>query len=402
MEFMNRERAEAIMKRRGVDALVASSERNFHYASGFKPWLPYFGPMLTLVPVAQNVAPAIILSSYLAGGARQWSNIPDIRSYPLWMPLADLEDIKKGQARMPEKLPAYFSIERPLQMLSEILRERGLQDARIAIENNLMNDQKSYSLLTKEHPKAKFVEAESIFSDLQKVKSQEEIRVLRGAADLTIKGIQSVVRGGVEHATIGELSLRYKRGVYEAATPENAMQLDSLRAGISSGDFLSSLHWPGKRIEKGEIIWIDAGVNLFGYYADMGRTFSVGKPDVLSRKIFSALKAGYEEGLARVKPGVMLKEIHKAIQDTVNKSGLEWYVRGSMGHMLSIGPGTHQPPPFISAEEETEIEVNMVFSVENAAYVTGLGGFQIEEELLIIPGGYEVLTKELPRDMVEV
>ncbi|MEW6142541.1 MAG: Xaa-Pro peptidase family protein [Chloroflexota bacterium] len=316
--------------------------------------------------------------------------------------MVDLDDIRKDRPIPPPKLPPYFTIEQPLHILSDVIKERGLQNGTIAVEKELLSDPRSHSVLVKDNPRARLVEADGIFVELQKVKTPDEITALKGATQLTIKGIQAIVSSRVLGATIGELHLRYKRGVLKAATPDNAMHLDALRAGITAGDFLSTLHWPGKQVTKGDIIWVDAGVNLFGYYADMGRTFSVGKPDALSKKVFSALKDGFEEGLRRIKPGVKFKEIHKAIQDRVVKSGLEWYARGSMGHMLGIGPGTHQPPPFISAEEETEFEANMVLCVENPAYVNGLGGFQIEEELLITTTGYEVLTKELPRDIVEV
>ena len=71
-----------------------------------------------------------------------------------------------------------------------------------------------------------------------------------------------------------------------------------------------------------------------------------------------------------------------------------------MGHSIGIGP--IEQPPYISAEEETELEPNMVICVECGAYVLGrFGAFQIEDMLLVTPGGHEVLTN-LPREMIEL
>lgn len=134
----------------------------------------------------------------------------------------------------------------------------------------------------------------------------------------------------------------------------------------------------------------------------MGRTFSVGKPGKLQKKLYVALKAGYEEAISRIKPGVKMKEIHRALQETVNKGGFEWYARGHMGHMVGIGPGAVEQPPFVSADEETDLEPNMVMCVECGTYVAGrFGAFQIEDMILVTSDGYEQLTK-LPRDMIEL
>ncbi|MAF85172.1 MAG: hypothetical protein CL875_01595 [Dehalococcoidales bacterium] len=133
----------------------------------------------------------------------------------------------------------------------------------------------------------------------------------------------------------------------------------------------------------------------------MGRTFSVGQPGDLQKKIYTALKAGLEQGLSRVKPGVKMKEIYRVIQETVNRSGLKWCARQNMGHMLGIGPGNSQETPMISPDEETELKPNMVMCIENGAYLGRVGAFQLEEEVVVTPDGYKLLTK-LPRDMIEL
>ena len=399
---MDFNRARGLMRKRGLDALVASTAQNFYYASGYRVRRAAQLPAVAVVPAHPGLGPVVIASLSHESLVRQHSCIKDIRSYPTWISLVEANDLIKGKAIKPQELPKQFTPDRVFTMLSDVLKEKGLHTGIVGIEDNLLTKPNVFSLLSGRNPKAKFVEAESVFWELRKVKTNDEIKALRVAADLGVKGIQAVIEGGVLGVTIGELHLRYKRGVLEASNSANAMDIEAIRANISSGDHFGTLECPGYRVTKGDIIWIDCGLTAFGYNSDMGRTFSAGKPGGLQKKLHTALKAGYEEAISRVKPGVKMKEIYKALRDTVNKSGFEWFTRGHMGHMVGIGPGSIEQPPFVSPEEETELEPNMVICVECGTYVVGrFGGFQIEDMLLITREGHEQLTK-LPWDMVEL
>ena len=231
--------------------------------------------------------------------------------------------------------------------------------------------------------------------------TKEEIEALKEAVALAEAGIRAMIEGGVRGATIGELHLKYKRGIWKAATSAQAMALEGVRATITSGDFFQSEVSPQVRVARKDIIFIDNGVTVRGYTSDMGRSFSVGKPSALQKRIFSALKDGYEEGLSRVRPGVKLKELYWAVQDRIRRGGLDWHSRGHMGHMVGIGSMTEQPP-WISKEEETILEPNMVLCLEIGTYLTGrLGAFQIEDVLVVHSKGYECINK-LPRDLIEL
>ena len=120
----------------------------------------------------------------------------------------------------------------------------------------------------------------------------------------------------------------------------------------------------GYRIGKGDVIYEDNGVTLFGYTSDMGRTFSVGKPSEMPKKLYQAMKSGFEGATSIIKPGVKMKEIHRTLHETVHKMGFDWYARGHTGHSIGIGIGWTEQPPFISKDQEIELEPNMVIAVE--------------------------------------
>ena len=400
MQPMNLNRAQELIRKKNIDVLLASGEENFYYASGYRLGIAQWLPRMAVVPAEETSAPAIIVSSFVEGQTRQQSYIDDIRSYPVWMPIVGLDELIRGTAKGPKKRPVQFSPEHAFGMLADVLKEKGLHDGVIAIETNLSKDPEIYSILSQQNPKAKFVEADDIFWELRKIKTDDEINALRVAADLAVKGLQSVVEDGVLGTTIGELHLRYKRGILQNATAENAMDLGNMRINISSGDHFFSTENPQYVVSKGDVIWVDNGLQVFGYTSDMGRTFSVGKPGDMQKRLFEALREGFEKATSMVKPGVKMREIHRILQETVNNRGYDWYARGHMGH--SVGIGSIEQPPFVTANEETVLEPNMIICVECGAYVIGqFGAFQIEDMFLVTPEGHEVLTN-LPRDMVEL
>jgi Xaa-Pro aminopeptidase len=390
------------MKQKGMDVLVANTGDNVYYASGYLDKMADRLPVMAIVPADVSLAPSMVVNKYIEVQAKQRANIKDIRPYHIWMPIVEADEIVKGMVKIDKDKPVQFSLEHAFGFLSDILKERKLDQGVVGVEKNLIQSSEKVALLTRQNPKAKFIEADDIFWELRKVKTEDEIKIIRKAADLAVEGLQAVIKGGVLGATIGELHFRYKIAVMQAATAENAMDLNHIRIDITSGDHFGTMENPGYRVSKGDVIYVDNGATLFGYTSDMGRTFSVGKPPEMPKKLYEAMKRGYEDATSIIRPGVKMKEIHRTLHDTVHRMGFDWYARGHTGHSIGIGIGWTEQPPFISKDQETELEPNMVIAVECGVHPTGrFGGLQLEDMFLVTPGGKEVLT-ELPREMIEL
>jgi Xaa-Pro aminopeptidase len=396
---MDLNRARKLMKQEDVDVMVASTVDNFYYASGHRPIIANSHPAITVVPADPSLSPCMIIADFGETMARQQSYIDDIRAYPLWMPIITVDQINNKKTAAKER-PHQFSNEEVFGLFSDVVKEIGADNGVIAIEKNFLEIPEVYSVLKKQSPKATFVKAEDLFWELRRIKTEEEIKVLKTAADLAVKGLQAMIHNGVLGASIGELQFRYKKGVLEAATHDLAVELEMGHLGISAGDHFPTLNNPEYRVSKGDIIWEDHGCKVLGYTSDMGRTFCVGKPNEMQKRLFEALREGFEAAASKTRPGVKMKDIYWTLQNTVNQRGFEWYARGHMGHSIGIGPAEQKP--FVKKDEETELEPNMVICLECGVYVVGrFGAFQIEDMFLITPDGHEVLTK-ITRDMVEL
>lgn len=397
MVLMDLDRTREEIGEKKLDGLIASSQANFYYTTGFQPPLPG-RPGFTIIPASPKEEPAMLVATFNKRVGDYFSPQMDIRSYPIWIEIVEVEHILQNKVKADEK-PAQFDLREIYTRLAAILREKGLQKGTVGIEKQSYTSQ-GYSLLRESAPEVNFVDAEPLFWDLRSVKTAEEIKILTTAARITELGVKAMTDDQVEGATIGELYHRYKTGVMSGLNKETAMSFELSRAMISAGDHFLSVRKEDYRIPRGQTIYCDAGITFQGYVSDMGRTFVVGKPNDLQKKIFGAIKAGYDAALKRLGPGVRMKEIFEAAVEATRKAGLEWYTRGHMGHALGVAPGAEQPP-FISATEERVFQPNMVICLEAPLYVAGLGGFQVEDEIVITQNGYEFLTT-LPREMREV
>jgi Xaa-Pro dipeptidase len=124
---------------------------------------------------------------------------------------------------------------------------------------------------------------------MRKIKRPEEIRRLRNAAsvfDMALTQSMALVRedmgpaelrANFDGAVTGILRANPELGEYQGTFGFNS---------IGSGDV--------NRVRPGDIIKIDAGIRLDGYWSDCARVFCYGQPTDLQVRIHDALLAGFE------------------------------------------------------------------------------------------------------------
>ena len=139
------------------------------------------------------------------------------------------------------------------------------------------------------------------------------------------------------------------------------------------------------------MIKFDLGTVVGGLSSDFARTVVVGQPSRAAQELHAALLASLEAGLALLRPGVPLADIHAAMLDTVRSAGVPGYARGHFGHGLGNDPFSEQWP-FISADCPVAAEPDMVLAVEAPFYVDGLGGFIVEDQVLVTADGHAPMT----------
>lgn len=122
---------------------------------------------------------------------------------------------------------------------------------------------------------------------------------------------------------------------------------------------------PGqRRLKEGDIVSIDVGVNLDGYFGDGAITLAVGEVDEIGKKLIEVTEKALYIGIKKAKPGNRLFDISNAIQTWVESNGFS-VVRDFVGH--GIGKDLHEEPQipnFGPPNQGPRIEEGMVFALE--------------------------------------
>ena len=145
---------------------------------------------------------------------------------------------------------------------------------------------------------------------------------------------------------------------------------------------------PGKRkLKEGDIVSLDLGVLMDGYYGDAAITVPVGKVSELAKKLIKVTEEALYRGIEMARPGNRLSDISYAIQNHVEKAGFS-VVREFVGH--GIGKELHeepQVPNFGPPNRGPRLEPGMVLAIEP---MVNTGTWEVR----ILPNGWTVVTAD--------
>jgi Xaa-Pro dipeptidase len=386
----------SLMQGAQLDAVIAWGGANFHYLTGFQNYFDNPGGSLAVVPADPAKPGMVLVANWVEDAARANSVISDIRSYPLWIEIGDIEEIRADSAIRHPKPSPRFDIARNMGTLADAVVERGLDSGRIGIEMNLVSAN-AFTLLQAKLPNATFVECASLFTDLRSIKSRFEIDCIREATRFAEEGLLAVVAGPLRGLDTNGLKMIYDTVCARRAARMPDAGFMGTRVTASIGADVSPTIAGGKRIEADDAVFFDCGASIHGYGSDTGRTLIFSPPSDEMRRIMDAVCAGMDAAIELMRPGVAMSDIFHAGQNAVRAKGLDWYTRGHIGHAMGLGMA--EQAPYLSPVETRVLQPGMVIALETPLYVKGIGGFQVEECFVITETGHEKLTS-LPRDFM--
>jgi methionyl aminopeptidase len=118
-------------------------------------------------------------------------------------------------------------------------------------------------------------------------------------------------------------------------------------------------------LRDGDIVSIDTGVIIDGFYGDSAITVAVGdKVNPHTKKLLDVTQASLERGIEAIKPGATLGDVGAAVQEAVEAEGFS-VVRDFVGH--GIGTRLHedpQVPNFGRRGQGQKLREGMVIAIE--------------------------------------
>ncbi len=142
----------------------------------------------------------------------------------------------------------------------------------------------------------------------------------------------------------------------------------------------------------GDVLMLDTGSSLNGYFCDFDRNFAIGRAADEARRAHDTLWRATEAGLAAAKPGATCGDLFAAMAGVIG-GGSDV---GRLGH----GLGTQLTEwPSIAPWEITPLRAGMVMTLEPSMDI-GPGKMMVHEEnILITEDGCELLTRRAPSEL---
>src|SRR5690606_29516084 len=121
---------------------------------------------------------------------------------------------------------------------------------------------------------------------------------------------------------------------------------------------------PKRVLAEGDIVTVDAGVELDGWFADAAYTYGVGQIDDEADRLLRATREALDAGIAAAKPGNRLGDIGHAVQTVAEGAGFS-VVRDLVGHGIGRGPHAEpQVPNYGKPGRGLSLQPGLVIAIE--------------------------------------
>ena len=234
-------------------------------------------------------------------------------------------------------------------------------------------------------PGTRVTTATPVLRPLRLIKDEAEIDLLRRAAHTADRVFERMTSIGLEGRTEIEVA-----GMLNDLLVDEGHDAPAFTIVASGPHGAAPHHEPDcRRIARGDLVVLDFGGTIDGYYSDITRTLAVGEPDPEVRTAYEAVRAAQEIGVQAVQPGATTGAVDRATRSALERAGYGPYFVHRTGH--GLGLEVHEPPYLVSGDE-TVLQPGMVFSVEPGVYLPGRFGVRIEDIVVVTPDGVERLN----------
>ncbi|MEH2372691.1 aminopeptidase P N-terminal domain-containing protein [Nostoc sp.] len=329
-------------------------------------------------------------------------------------------------SELDEKLPQY--LEKASRIYYHLGRDRTFNDQILG----------HYQSLLRTYPKRgtgpiAIEDTGTVLNSMRLIKSEAELELMR----------QAVAIATVAHNYAQEIAAP---GRYEYEIQAEMERIFRVRGGlgpaypsiVASGMNACVLHYieNNRQMQDGELLLIDAGCT-YGYYnSDITRTFPVGGKFTPEQKtLYEIVLEAQKQAIAQVQPGNPFKLIHDTAVRVLTEGLVELGIlKGEIDKLIEeekykpyymhrtshwLGLDVHDAGVYQHGEDKPQIlQPGQILTVEPGLYIvpdTKLAedqpetdprwigiGIRIEDDLLVTPGGHEVLTAGVPKAVDEV
>lgn len=366
------ERAQGLMSKAGLDALLLTTEADIRYVTGFltRFWESPTRPWYVLLPAA-GAPIAVIPSIGAALMAKTW--VTDIRT---WRAPAPDDD--------------------GVSLLSDTIRDAVGASGRIGVpmtlESHLRMPLADWHRLQGMLPEVTVCGDANILRDLRMVKSESEITKIRAACQIANRAFARVPEIAGAGVPLDQVFRRFQM----LCLDEGADWVPYLAGGADQGgydDVISPAH--DGPLRSGDVLMLDTGLVWDGYFCDFDRNYSVGPPADDIQSAHSRLVDAVAAGMEIARPGKTAADLFHAM-DAVVTGGQGSGDAGRLGHGLGmqLTEGLSLIP-----QDQTKLRAGMVITLEPGLTLPNGRIMVHEEDIVIRDGGAEFLSAPAPQEI---
>jgi Xaa-Pro aminopeptidase len=247
--------------------------------------------------------------------------------------------------------------------------------------------------------KTKFINEPNFSWKKRAIKNDDEIALLHKAAKLGRKGFKNfakyIAKNGLNQT---EKFLHFKAFEKMTQMGELEISFDPIVA-INKNAAKPHALPTNKKLKKGDLLLVDAGIKYKGYCSDRTCTSMVDFESFhfkreqrfknkKHQKIYDIVLKAQLNAIEKARAGMKAKEIDALTRDVIAKHGYEKFFIHSTGHGVGLDIHEH---PFINSKSDVIIENNMVFTIEPGIYLPNEFGVRIEDTVAMINGKVVIL-----------
>jgi Xaa-Pro dipeptidase len=361
-------RQQKAMREFGLDALVAYSQDNVAYSAGYT-----------------------VASQALGMRNRQFATVCTSDGNSAMLLTANEVDEARDRSSIDRLQPYDEFSDDPMAVLADVLADLGLADAVVGVELDAFPADR-WEDLRRLTPKAQWRPAAAAFAHARMVKTEHEIALLRESAHIAVRAQMDVYPELGPGTTEREAYHKVAGRALELGADKIVMiQVAAGERSVYSNPSPSDIPFVA-----GQLVKFDVFVTKAGYLSDTGRSVVVGTASQRQRRTWAHMQDVFDVIRDTIRPGVSTRQLWDVFVREFGARSMEPAIR-FLGH--GLGLSLHEEP-FIAAHSDTLLEPGMVFAVE-PIFVDGRNGYHVEDILLVTEDGYENLTPQFPRELVE-
>jgi Xaa-Pro dipeptidase len=268
----------------------------------------------------------------------------------------------------------------------------GLSDGAVGVEENQMRVLE-LRYLEAALPNAAFNSAGSVIAEMRKHKDAGEIAAMQAAAKVAEQALEAtlpMIKAGV---TEKQIAAELVQNIFRHGSDPELPFSPIVAAGANSANPHATVS--DRVLVKGDLLIIDWGASVDGYFSDITRTFAISSLDTELERIHEIVRLANQVGRQAARPGATCSSVDEATRDVIEDSGHGQYFTHRTGH--GLGMEAHEEPYMRAGNAELLAE-GMSFTVEPGIYLPGRGGVRIEDDVVITAAGAMSLTN-FPREL---